>query len=98
MNKYILMVDNSSLTPHFSDKVLNCIKDNIGLYNMVGKGDYFTICFIHSYDIQRLNDKLCGLFSNYKTNSFNLFAVNTLGWSGFDTQDNLKYYKDFNNA
>lgn len=98
MNKYILIVDNSSLTRCFSDIVLNCIRDHIGLYNMAGNGKYFTICFTHSYDIQRLNDKLCGLFSIYSTNSFNLFAVNNLGWCGFDTQDNLKYYKDFSKA
>ena len=98
MNKYILIVDNSNQTQNFSGMILNCIKDHIGIYNMEGRGAYFTICFTHSYDIERLNDKLCGLFSNYETNSFNLFAVNTLGWCGFDTQDNLKYYKDFNNA
>jgi hypothetical protein len=98
MNKYILIVDNISLTPCFSDKVLNCIKDHIGVYNMVGAGGYFTICFTHSYDIQKLNDRLLGLFSNYNTNAFNLFTVNTLGWCGFDTQDNLKYYKDFSNT
>lgn len=98
MSKYILIVDNSSLTRCFSDMVLNCIRDNIGLYNMTGNGKYFTICFTHSYDLQRLTDKLLGLFSNYKTNAFNLFVVDTLGWSGFDTDANLKYYKDFNNV
>jgi hypothetical protein len=98
MSKYILIVANDDLTHNFSDKVLNCIKDHIGLYNMVGNGKYFTICFTHSYDLQRLTDKLSGLFSNHKTNAFNLFAVNTLGWSGFDADDNLKYYKDFNNV
>lgn len=98
MNKYILIVDNSSLTPYFSDKVLNCIKDDhIGIYNMVGKSDYFTICFTHSYDLQRLNDKLMGLFSNHKTNAFNLFLVDTRAWTGFDTDDNLQFYKKFNN-
>lgn len=98
MNKYILMVDNHDLTQNFSNMVLNCIKDHIGLYSMVGNGKYFTICFTHSYSLQRLNDKLLGLFSNHKTNAFNLFLVDTCGWSGFDTDDNLKYYKDFNNA
>jgi hypothetical protein len=98
MNKYILIVDNNSSTLGFSDIVINCIKDHIGLCNMVGYGKYFTICFTHSYNLQRLNDKLLGLFSNYKANAFNLFAVNTLGWCGQDTQSNLKYYKDFNNA
>lgn len=97
MSKYILIVDNSDLTQNFSNMVLNCIKDHIGLYNMVGNGKYFTICFTHSYDLQRLTDKLLGLFSNYKKNAFNLFVVDTLGWSGFDTDTNLKYYKDFNN-
>lgn len=98
MSKYILIVDNNGLTLHFSDIVLNCIRDHIGVYNMAGNGKYFTICFTHSYDIERLNDRLCGLFSNYKTNAFNLFAVNTLAWCGFDTQDNLKFYKDFDKA
>lgn len=97
MSKYILIVDNSDLTQNFSDMVLNCIRDNIGVYNMSGNGKYFTICFTHSYDLQRLTDKLLGLFSNHKTNAFNLFVVDTLGWSGFDTDVNLKYYKDFNN-
>ena len=96
MNKYILIVDNSSLTPYFSDKVLNCIRDNIGIYNMVGKSEYFTICFTHSSDLQRLNDRLMGLFSNHRTNAYNLFLVNTLGWRGFDTDDNLQFYKKFN--
>ena len=95
MNKYILLVNNHGLTLNFSDIVLDCIKDQIGVYDMSGCGKYFTICFTHSYDIQRLNDKLCGLFSNYKTNAFNLFAVNTLAYNGFDTQDNLKSYKRF---
>jgi hypothetical protein len=95
MSKYILIVDNSSLTPHFSDMVLNCIRDHIGVYNMAGNGKYFTICFTHSYDLQRLTDTLNGLFSNHKTNAFNLFLINTYGWSGFDTQDNLKFYKKF---
>ena len=98
MNKYILIVNNHSLTQNFSDIVLDCIKDQIGVYDMSGCGKYFTICFTHSYDIQRLNDKLMGLFSNYKTNVFNLFAVNTLAWCGFDTQDNLKFYKKFTNT
>lgn len=98
MNKYILIVDNNSSTLGFSDIVIDCIKDHIGVYNMVGYGKYFTICFTHSYNLQRLTDKLWGLFSTHKTNAFNLFAVNTLGCSGFDTQDNLKYYKDFNDA
>lgn len=98
MNKYILLVDNRNQTQDFSDIVLNCIKDNIGLYSMVGNGKYFTICFTHFYDIQRLNDKLLGLFSNYNTNAFNLFKVETFVWSGFDTDDNLKHYKDFCNA
>lgn len=62
---------------------------------MAGRSAYFTICFTHSYELQRLTDKLNGLFSNHKTNAFNLFLVNTYGWSGFDTQDNLKFYKDF---
>lgn len=95
MNKYILIVDNSNLTPYFSDKVINCIRDNIGIYNMVGKSEYFTICFTHSYDLQRLTDKLMGLFSNHKTNAFNLFLVDTHGWNGFDTDDNLQFYKKF---
>ena len=95
MSKYILIVDNNGLTQNFSDMVLNCIKDHIGLYNMVGNGKYFTICFTHSYDLQRLSDKLLGLFSNYKTNAFNLFIVDTYGWSGFDTDDNLQFYKKF---
>ena len=98
MNKYILMVNNHSLTQNFYDMVLNCIKDHIGVYSMVGNGKYFTICFTHPYDLQRLTDKLLGLFSIHTTNAFNLFAVNTLGWSGFDTDDNLKYYKDFSDA
>lgn len=95
MSKYILIVDNSDLTQNFSNMVLNCIKDHIGLYNMVGYGKYFTICFTHSYDLQRLTDKLNGLFSNHKTNAFNLFLVDTRGWSGFDTDDNLQFYKKF---
>jgi hypothetical protein len=61
MSKYILIVDNHDLTRYFSDMVLNCIKDHIGLYNMVGNGKYFTIYFTHSYDLQRLTDKLLGL-------------------------------------
>lgn len=97
MSKYILIVDNNGLTQNFSDMVLNCIKDHIGVYSMVGNGKYFTICFTHSYDLQRLTDKLLGLFSIHTTNAFNLFVVDTLGWSGFDTDTNLKYYKDFNN-
>ena len=48
MNKYILIVANDDLTYNFSDKVLNCIRDHIGLYNMVGNGKYFTICFTHN--------------------------------------------------
>lgn len=95
MSKYILTVDNSDLTQNFSNMVLNSIKDNIGLYNMTGNGKYFTICFTHSNDLQRLTDKLMGLFSNHKTNAFNLFLVNTYGWSGFDTDDNLQFYKKF---
>ena len=97
MSKYILTVSNDDLTKGFADMVLNCIKDHIGLYNMVGNGKYFTICFTHSYDLQRLTDKLMGLFSNHKTNAFNLFLVDTRGWSGFDTDDNLQYYKKFDN-
>ena len=95
MSKYILIVDNSDLTQNFSNMVLNCIKDNIGLYNMAGTGKYFTICFTHSHDLQRLTDKLMGLFSNHRTNAFNLFLVDTRGWSGFDTDDNLQFYKKF---
>ncbi len=79
MDKYILIVNNNDLTHNFSNMVLNCVKDNIGLYNMVGNGGYFTICFTHSYDLQRLSDKLYGLFSNHKTNAFNLFLVDTRG-------------------
>ena len=98
MNKYILIVNNHNLAQNFSDIVFDCIKDQIGVYDMSGCGKYFTVCFTHSYDIQRLNDKLSGLFLNYKTNTFNLFAVDTLGWCGFDTQDNLKFYKRFTNT
>jgi hypothetical protein len=73
--------------------VFNCIKDHVEGYNMVGTGKYFTICFTHSYDLQRLTDKLNGLFSNYNTNAYNLFLVDTRGWSGFDNEENLKFYK-----
>ena len=45
MSKYILIIDNNDLTQNFSNMVLNCIKDHIGVYNMVGVGlIQMTIC------------------------------------------------------
>ena len=103
MNKYILIVNNKELFNNkelvldFHESILGSLKDGLGVWYVEGEHKYFTICFTHKYNLQRLYDILNGVFSQHKKNSYKILQIKTMGFAGFDTRETLDWFKDFDN-